>query len=158
MYCPNCNAKLNDNIEVCPYCREKTGYVKPEAKSRAGSIPIWFWILCFILPPVGIVCFIIARKTAKQVLLTEEEFNGLGENAEKLATLNKIYAVDLTTLTYEEYVSIFDKTRKKSTDQMLSCKEAFAYGLVFYFLAGAIAFIVWATINGYNPNGQFGDI
>jgi len=79
MYCPNCNAKLNDNIEVCPYCRQKTGYVKPEAASRAGSIPIWFWILCFILPPVGIVCFFIARVKAKQVLLTEEEFAGLSE-------------------------------------------------------------------------------
>ena len=160
MYCQHCNVKLKDEIEVCPYCREKTGYEKPKASNLAGTINIWFWLLCFFVPVVGIVFYIIYRKKTKLPFLSEEQFYNVlnsekPEDAAVKSFTESVFGIaNFNDLTYEEYVEHFDKTHKANNDKMLSFREAFAYGLILELIIVAIIFIVYMTILGCNPNAK----
>ena len=159
MYCGNCNAKLGDKIEVCPYCHEKTGYEKPAASNLSKSINTWFWILCFVVPIVGIVFFFIHRSKVRLPFLNKEQYEELRNPTETtdiaiLAKTESVLGININETSYEEYAALYDVCRKDNNDKMLSFREAFAYGLIMYLFVISIIFIIWMTILGCNPNAK----
>lgn len=69
-YCPNCQLELNKGVSTCPECGfefvpekndEPANVVKKVEKY--DPVPAFIWsVLGFILPPVGLILYLVFRK------------------------------------------------------------------------------------------------
>lgn len=72
-FCANCGKQLDDNAVICPNCgcqtgnvnmRSSTGY--PVADEHYTTLSIVGFVLCFCVTLAGLICSILAYKSAKE--------------------------------------------------------------------------------------------
>ncbi len=83
MFCKNCGSEIDDNSVVCPNCgtaMRDTYVAQPTEKNTLAVVGL---VLAFIMPLVGLIISIMAKKKA-------EELNGDGKG---LATAGLIVSI-----------------------------------------------------------------
>ena len=62
MYCKKCGKELDDEAKFCPYCGTSTRDEKENAQN-GDARSAGFGILCFFLPIVGLILYIVWKDT-----------------------------------------------------------------------------------------------